>query len=114
LSERARAALINALVFPGMGQLLILNRRVAGIVYLASSAVALVTFCVAMWLRLRGLVESLRADQLVSLWALLERVAEALRHPGGLAVSSLLVLGVCWLLALLDALLVPARSGGAE
>ena len=56
----------------------------------------------------------LRADQLVSLWALLERVAEALRHPGGLAVSSLLVLGVCWLLALLDALLVPARSGGAE
>jgi len=114
VSTRVRAALVSALVFPGLGQLLILRRRLAGGLYLGLSATSLVAFCVALALDLHDAVAMVVNERGADLWGLFEAVVDALRHPGRKALVALLVLGGCWLLSVLDALLAPASPEGPQ
>jgi len=105
-NERLRALMINALGFPGMGQLLVLGRRRAGWALVVVSLVALVGVSWAFVGEiLMRLPDTSPERLLVAPWELLSAFLEALRSPGRAVLGWGVLLAFGWLLALLDVLL---------
>jgi len=113
VTERGRALLINALVFPGMGQLLVLGRRRVGALLVAGSLLALLAYGVLLVQELSGALLGFSAggadprELLGALFAVLTR-------PGRGAVLALLALLTFWVLALLEVLCGSVRGAASR
>jgi len=111
MTGRSRALLINALVFPGMGQVLVLGRRWVGGLLIAGSLAALLAYGVFLLQALNAAVLSLPPERFVEHpGELVRTILAVVRHPDGGALIALLALLVFWLLALLEALRRPAPT----
>jgi len=115
MTERARALLINALVFPGMGQVLVLGRRWIGGVLIAGSLAALLTYAVFLLQALNAAVLSLPPERFIDHpGELVQTILAVVGRPDGGSLIALLALLVFWLLALLDVLRRPVPTAASR
>jgi len=115
MTERTRALLINALVFPGMGQLLVLRRKVAGGTLVALSLLSLLGVCWAFTVQWLALLSGRPADVLSEApWEFLSALSEVCRAPGRELLLWVVALASFWVAALIDGALFSSRSEGAS
>jgi len=116
MGERSRALLINALGFPGMGQLLVLGRKRMGCALVVVSLAALLGLSWALAHQVLDLLPGRSPERLLAApWELQQAVSGALRAPGEAALIWGLLLLLGWLLALVDVVLwKPSDRGDAS
>jgi hypothetical protein len=109
MKRSIKAALLSALVFPGLGQLM-LGKTARALLFLVPCAVAAVYICGQVLDRANAIVAQVQSGELpLDPQLLSERLSAAPGSEGPMMTVAVVVAVVCWIGSVIDALLSGER-----
>lgn len=109
MKQSTKAALLSALILPGIGQLVILKRRVRGLLFMVPALTAFLWLMYGLSIATMKLMYAAVNGELPpDVGLITDRLISYATMPGS-SIALWIMLG-CWLASLLDALLIKDRS----
>ena len=102
MKRKTTAALLSGLVLPGLGQLTVLKRPKRGLLFLVPTLIAVLWILRAMMIGASEVIDQVTAGTAADPYALAEQLSAS--EGPGVSLASLVLL-VCWIGSIVDALL---------